>query len=333
MGGGGSPTDAGPADAADGSVCDPDATPPDTARMGCFQSSYCPPAHSASAHDQLSMALGLCDTSNFPCCQETIIDEIPCGPSASGGDCCYTVFTRLNQCNGDPGSSGGGGGPPGCLPNGQSCNLPTDCCSEQCNAESNCGPILCRPEGSVCFTKEDCCELSCIQGPSGNLCYLCIDDDQPCSDAGVACCSGTCAPTGLCQPVACAPDGELDGYQGEACCTNNVINGYCAPQFCAADGAVCTSIYDCCSVTCNDYRCGEVACTLPGEPCSSTFDCCIDECNAGTCGLPGCIANGGACENAGACAVNPCLANIVACTEDADCCSGHCVEDICSPEP
>jgi hypothetical protein len=192
--------DAGPADVADGSSCDPEAAPPDTAVTACFQSGYCPPAHSASAHDQLSSALALCNTSDFPCCGETIIDQIPCGPSTSGGNCCYTVFTRTNQCTGNGGSSGGGGGgPPGCSPDGQPCGLPTDCCSEQCNVDSLCGPVLCRPEGSPCVYNEECCELQCTSlWPLGVICYRCIHSGEPCSDAGIPCCGEVCGPTGHC---------------------------------------------------------------------------------------------------------------------------------------
>jgi hypothetical protein len=195
----GSPVDGGPADAADESICAPHATPPDVAMTACFPSTWCPPASSASAHDQLSAALGMCNTSEDACCGDTIIDQIPCEPSHTGGQCCYTVFTRINDCSAGGGSSGGGGGPPGCLLNGQICGSPADCCSQQCNVDYLCGPIQCRPEGYLCTWDDDCCNLQCVAlPPVGSFCYHCVKKGQPCSDAGVPCCGTICDATGHC---------------------------------------------------------------------------------------------------------------------------------------
>jgi hypothetical protein len=184
------------ADAGDGG-CNPVAPPQDTALRGCFRSTLCPPAHTASARDQLAAAIPTCDTNRFPCCREPVIDEVVCGPSAPDGDCCYTALVKVLQCpvsEPPPGADAGT-----CTPDGEFCERPEDCCSDQCNDESMCGPILCRPEGYFCQRSSDCCELSCQASPFGPHCYLCVPLNGLCGDGGVPCCAGSCDARGRCE--------------------------------------------------------------------------------------------------------------------------------------
>jgi hypothetical protein len=177
---------------ADADACTPEPPPGDLMVTACFTSSWCPPEDSPPVRDALSTVLSLCDTSLYACCDQTILDGVACGPTTGDEGCCYTVFTRVNDpCTGAS-MGNGGSGPPGCAPNGEICNGPSDCCSGQCNAQGYCGPIICLVEGAPCASNLDCCELECAPLAPLPLCWHCIESGKPCSDAGVTCCSGVC---------------------------------------------------------------------------------------------------------------------------------------------
>ncbi len=97
------------------------------------------------------------------------------------------------------GADADGGDAAPCVPQGEECLQPTDCCSNECNVKGTCGPVQCRKEFYFCFSNEDCCNSQCTHlAPTLDLCYVCITTGFPCSDAGVPCCSGACNPENRC---------------------------------------------------------------------------------------------------------------------------------------
>jgi hypothetical protein len=88
-GAGAAPSDAG---------CIPDVSLPEMVVQGCFESGFCPQADDPSARQQLNGVVHTCDTTQYACCLENVIDQIVCGPSMSGGNCCYVVLVSIHKC-------------------------------------------------------------------------------------------------------------------------------------------------------------------------------------------------------------------------------------------
>lgn len=201
-------------------------------------------------------------------------------------------------CGSDTFEPGPGPGP--CLPFGDPCGQPADCCSGVCVG----GACLCNPApGARCASSEECCPGqvcsggACVQGCRG------VGDG---CDFAIDCCSGACNALGRCSATcssgACAATAD--------CC----IGHYCALGFCSYGacgdlGDLCDDGSDCCQspkhLTCSGSTC---RCGTFASACATDADCCnLLVCSGGLCHpSPGTAGDG-----------QSCLANL-------DCKSGTC---------
>jgi hypothetical protein len=178
--------------------------------------------------------------------------------------------------------------------------------------------------------------------------------------ANAPCTTPSSCLAGRCEPVT--------GTAGEVCLAA-----------CFADGAACTRALDCCSTGCFNGKCGG-KCTVEGDSCANNAECCSGVCEGGRCqvdmpnrdcrptgedcssgsgsgccnqcdketkrcgfGADTCFAQGVACSNDAQCCrgqclnqvcTTPCVAVAGACTAGADCCTAHCsASGVCEPPP
>lgn len=176
-----------------------------------------------------------------------------------------------------------------CVPSGQACTTPSDCCDQSCVQGTCCKPAL-----ESCTGAADCCAgLPCTNGE------CCSANGGACQTGGT-CCSSTCGGGTCCQAggTACTTAGECCG--GLPC-----TDGLC----CQPVGSSCTSNNDCCGgiVCTNGVCCGQTGCNTNSDCCGGLSCGCAAPCPANVCCVP---PNG-------------------ACTQDADCCGGPCVGGIC----
>lgn len=179
--------------------------------------------------------------------------------------------------------------------------------------------LACRGQ---CF---EACASDCANGgsqPESSACSACL---------GYALLNGACKT----QPCAAALD-----------CVDSCGAGlFTVPTAftCAVTAAVCTTDAACCSGSCAQGHCVAVACHGENTACSSTANCCSTACTGGHC----CAADGQVVVSADQCCsghnANPncnpadnyagcpcCEPLATACTQSSSCCSGRCVDGLCS---
>lgn len=159
-----------------------------------------------------------------------------------------------------------------CIPDGEPCRVPADCCSLLCPHESQApGVCGCSQVGGVCAGGGDCCQ----QG----------------GDSQVECLGGANSDRCIVLKGACTADSD--------CLSQSCVNGSCHSG-CLPDGEPCVSSTDCCAKACSlstrvcgcaqlgqscsddDMYCCEgtpvvcfgACCILNGFPCSADADCC-----------------------------------------------------------
>jgi hypothetical protein len=151
---------------------------------------------------------------------------------------------------------------PCCLFGGVACQTNDECCSKQCNPNSNTcdNGFACKVYSEDCQANGECCSNTCTNGkcadcectPTGGEC-LTPDD----------CCGGICAP----DPndggkLKCNPGGESDGG---------------TPQ-CTGVGGTCFSNAECCQGLCGGVgefkSCQDSPCKSIGALCADTGECC-----------------------------------------------------------
>lgn len=212
--------------------------------------------------------------------------------------------------------------------NGQACNAGGDCTSGNCVGGTCCQQDSC-PSGTVCGPDGSCVAplaqgSTCTQGGqcgTGN-CADGVCCDSACGPCGVcsvskgASADGTCTPTFLTHPAACAPyvcDGTSpwcsnfctsDAYcaAGYRCDTSGE-GGQCVP-ICTGGNCSCNAGKKYCSATQSCIGsaecCVDTDCRLPHDQCQSSSGYCADHiCTyapANRCGSLACNPNSGACE-------------------------------------
>jgi hypothetical protein len=192
-------------------------------------------------------------------CDGTCVD-IQSDPQNCGA--CGTVCDS-GECDGGVCGSG-----KTCIPDGETCRVPADCCSVLCPHESNApGVCGCSQVGGVCAGSGDCCQ----QG----------------GDTQVECVGGANSDRCVVLKGACTADSD--------CLSQNCVDGQCSSG-CKPDGHACQSTSDCCNPGCFGGVCG---CAKLGQSCSeesgNEFFCCEGTpvvCLANAC----CILNNFACS-------------------------------------
>ena len=161
---------------------------------------------------------------------------------------------------------------PTCVPDGDGCNFPSQCCAapnalcddNQCEA--------CRPEGANCPGDPplECCSSSntCQGGtcaPCGGPGALCAADNECCGQA--FCDGGSCL---ACLTLGETPCGATPCCPGQGVCFDSLC------QFCVLPGDGCAVSADCCAFgagqDCRGGACS--ACADVGAPCAVDADCC-----------------------------------------------------------
>jgi hypothetical protein len=149
-----------------------------------------------------------------------------------------------------------GGGIYACLETNVSCISSPQCCSQVCTQDGFCAlqgsAGTCKPLTAACGDDTECCSNNC--NVETNACVVgqaCNDDFVSCMTS-LDCCSKSCNTTTLtCQPVACTPAGEVCTADHQ-CCDGNYCDpsgGVCAA--CVQTGGPCMVAADCCSGTCS----------------------------------------------------------------------------------
>jgi hypothetical protein len=239
--------------------------------------------------------------------------------------------TEAGASNTNPGAGNGNVGEGGvggnlCSGVGAVCVQSAECCSENCDPETNrcLTSAMCRAAGGDCEQPTDCCTLQC--GADGKCSAdACVSDDQAC-ETNEECCSGVCL-DGACGALnpSCKTAGNAC-QSGEDCCSKTCgENGTCTlgVSYCIQPGDVCARDNDCCTGDCTvpegatlglcaDPPAGSAFCKgVDGVLCSDCGDCCSRLC------APFGPTGAKICQPANGCRVTGDL-----CRRDEDCCGG-----------
>ncbi|MCA9704661.1 MAG: hypothetical protein KDK70_02290 [Myxococcales bacterium] len=271
-------------------------------------------------------------------------------PTSTGSTSNGSSATPPETSAGTLDSSGDGGT---CLPLGDACTEPAECCSSRCvggacvepgNCEGpgtpctidgeccsgSCQPVLgsenmvactnyCFADGVACDKALDCCSLACNDGVCGGT--LCSVESEDCTE-DAQCCSDICNTEGQCEVdlgPGCRPVGEDCNSGGSTTCCSEVCNDQTdrcdfAEDVCHGLGATCVDDGDCCFGPCNQETGTCVAdCLDDGQACGGNAECCSTTCTSGACEPPP-----GGCTPTG-----------VMCSTNADCCTATCVAGFC----
>ena len=196
-------------------------------------------------------------------------------------------------------------------------------------------PAFCETQGAPCEGRLDCCDWSYGLAACGASGKCCKTDGASCS-SDEECCAGEC--------LRVAEDIST-----------------CGGVLCKKVGADCDSAAECCTGHCLDGSCSLLDCFQRDEACETTDQCCREEvqlddnvlvvvqleCNDGICSLPAQPAcaqanqpcdplGAGCCEGQGSCqslgdglpVCSTCAPALFECSQDADCCSGRCLEAV-----
>ena len=239
--------------------------------------------------------------------------SVMCG--VKGGDC-STSHCCSNRCDGGRCALAGQ-----CRPFGETCQSNNDCCSQRCSDDSRClAGGKCRSEGEMSARARTAATANATTGAA--QCSECDPVGQACETSD-KCCSRACVDDGTgyksCQYLGgCRPAGELCRQDSE-CCNFNASQD---PKNCnapAANPGICRIID-------SQERIGR--CDNPGqfapagELCGpNTNECCpgVPEgklyCHDTFFGVERCLL----CKPKG-----------TQCTDDAQCCGGHCAAGTCA---
>lgn len=193
-------------------------------------------------------------------------------------------------------------------------------------------PVTCSADGITCTQDGQCCSMICTNG----MCQPCTKGGNACM-RGQECCGNVCY-NGVCEckalQAACAFHGE--------CCT-----GVCDPIFntcqtCKGAMGVCMQDQECCGgFYCDRQMSLCLSCRFESQVCQKNSECCSGQCDAGTKTCKATCAPGGlACPtkptdlpccngcntSTGLCACTP---DAKRCDQNAECCSGVCVDKMC----
>ena len=152
-----------------------------------------------------------------------------------------------------------------------------------------------------------------------------------CGHCGFFCASGLVCTDGVCLDPGCGADPTTG--TALVLCTGICVNTDTDPNNCGACDNVCPGGPD---ATCRDGAC---ACLPDGASCANTYsyNCCSNKCPPS--GVCGCVPPAGACNNTGECCLQAgggCVNGLCAytsgfaCTLDAECISGKCVNGVCT---
>lgn len=240
------------------------------------------------------------------------------------------------------GSGGGIDAAPPCGPDGITCSVAGDCCSENCDMATNTCvrvPGMCGAAGEACARGTDCCSFACV----GNECTAgaCTADNAACTSNG-ECCSGTCGSGGTCTPLNpdCLTSGNPCTMHGECCSSLCGTGGVCdgAASFCTVAGDICTTDLECCGGMCNKLSgaplgtCIRVpagasgGCASAGEVCGGVWDGTALPTCGGECCSRACFPYG----PAGVLVCQPpsgCHPSGEICLSDGDCCGSATLPD------
>ncbi|HLK38758.1 MAG TPA: hypothetical protein VKU41_18480 [Polyangiaceae bacterium] len=277
-----------------------------------------------------------CTTGGANCCSGACVGGI-CGPPRcittggscdSSGDCCDGLGCVIE------GDAGRGACQPGCAGALGACGgtgKAPFCCSGTACAAGVC-VVACRGTDLSCTHDNECCDsFACV----GGKCRACSGSGGTCANSG-DCCAGTCQH----KECVCQAKGASCASDADCCARLHCMGGSCACQDAAA---TCASDDDCCEgLACHEGHCGALACLDTGFTLPQALSC--TGCCSGACGSDrqtccaqigwGCDARHGCCSTdfcnaSGAC--QACLSDGTgaSCTNDGQCCSGHCESGAC----
>ena len=265
--------------------------------------------------------------------------------------------TNNDIADGSGATTGHGDGPNGCMIDGDTCSIGTDCCSTRCETGVCLPSNSCLAPGATCVDgpTNNCCSSRCepVEGHAGQTqcADICDGNGAACAKA-TDCCDLDCN-AGKCGGAECKVESETCGHNAD-CCSNICTGGQCqldaANTTCRGIGETCNSgpQQGCCSMVCDDTqnppRCdfATTVCKAQNSTCTMDSDCCDAHCDPTTheCATV-CIPTAGACTTgadccssictAGSCAMAPptCTAVGTACTTGASCCSNLCIGGFC----
>ncbi len=149
-----------------------------------------------------------------------------------------------------------------CKPQGAKCNVPRDCCSQNCFTQS--GKLICGPVLGACFNDNDCTSF-----PGQNLCTRAV-----CDQATNAC---------VLEPKTCPPSNNPCAARTEC----NLATGECV-EIAGNAGTVCREADGPCDVaevcTGTSNQCPENRFQPNDTPCNLDEDLCtLDTCQNGQC--------------------------------------------------
>jgi hypothetical protein len=265
---------------------------------------------------------GCCSTPANQCNQEGLC----CAPNCPGRECgpdgCGKAGTcgtcRSGQtCDTQTGQCLGAACSPASCPNG-CCDEDGDCqpgdsrqaCGDGGVSCTQCGPNqFCSTETGTCRDNPPCSPETCPNGCCDlqNGTHVCRTDRRGCGPGG-PCCNGCCDNDQACLP---GDDAGACGAGGSRCVACDPLGGQCDQGRCQCDANNCP--HGCC-----DDGPGNPGLCFVDDPrfCASTGGSLCVACPSGTSCCPGNQTCG--------------LLNGQHCSEDSQCCTGNCFDNVCA---
>jgi hypothetical protein len=240
-------------------------------------------------------------------------------PCCNSGDSCTTYITPAGtsalKCQ-------------PCAARGQACTTgfwDTDCCNSDDSCVNNVCTQTCNLEFQSCTNGLDCCRS--VDVCYDDTCQYCIEDDEPCEQAGVAYPADCCDSDRTCSRYAfdmtykcreCLARGAFcaTGSTQVPCCGTDICENNICTEDCVAEGDACFMQACCDGKQCRDFVCQDpcvadgATCVAGGDPCCDSNKQCID----GIC-QDLCVVQGATC-----------VAGLTPCCGDNSCQSGTCQE-------
>ncbi len=285
---------------------------------GCTSSSQC--CSNACVNGKCSGEVSFCTQKGEVCFQNS---------QCCSGNCVKTGTNQNGTCGETSSTAVGGcyvaGTVVTCTP-GTPCTQ--SCCSRACgptggrNGKTVCqNPSGCHPEGELCQVDSDCCGWDPSVQPNGGPPMICVKKTSTdeygrcgsgggCVEPGGICKVGgadSCSTANNCCETLGQPPGQNCNSNPENCCRQDSLGiPRCLTRYvgdCSTPvpvGTPCATDAECCGNVCvpdvNDggkLKCGG-ACVANGGSCTTTADCCGGACMkqpgavAGTCTIPTC---------------------------------------------